>query len=199
MAQFTSGYDYNTGQLNASQQGDALTGFGGGGGGGGMDFGGLVGTILSERRRKEQQARADAMAQQRRQDLMMQNQQRRADVASRNAESRAAVGRQQNSPGNKMQEVNAWEHYFRNTASPSQKGTSLVGGMQGQAYADMAGKMAAMQAAGVPIADYTGFTELAKAGAGASAAAVGQAGENQRQQQSFSPAGMQYAALLNRR
>jgi len=63
MPQFASDFNYDTGTLSASGQGDALMGYSGAGDGGGDMGQGLVNTILSERRRKqaEQWAREDKL------------------------------------------------------------------------------------------------------------------------------------------
>jgi hypothetical protein len=202
MPQFTSGYDFDTGQLNAAQQGDALSGMEGvGGGGGGADFGGLVGTILGERRRKEQQTLAEQRRQEQlqerarqRQEAMMRDQQRQGRMEQQRQEAMA-----RDEPFQKMRTAKALETGFgRNKMNLS----TMIGGPQASHFQDYAARMAGMQAAGVPIYDYTGMKDIVAGNAGASQAAVGEAGANLRQQreQQFnaSPAGMQYAAL-NRR
>lgn len=69
------------------------------------------------------------------------------------------------------QQYQNWLNQFQRGQTAAQRATSLIAGQGGQSYGDMTRQLAALAAAGIPIADYTGMTELAKAGAGASAAA----------------------------
>jgi len=55
---------------------------------------------------------------------------------------------------------------------------SMIGGPQAAAYQRMTGQMTRMAGAGRPIANYTGLTDLANAGAGSSAQATAAAGRN---------------------
>jgi hypothetical protein len=62
-------------------------------------------------------------------------------------------------------------------SEPVNYGT-MVGGPQASAYQRMTGQMTRMAGAGRPIANYTGLTDLANAGAGSSAQATAAAGRN---------------------
>lgn len=75
----------------------------------------------------------------------------------------------------------------------AQRAVSAVGGTTGRAYGDMARQLAENAAAGIPTAEYTGMTELARAGAGASQAAETAAGEERRQRRAYA-AGQPYSA-----
>lgn len=187
MPQFTSDYSFDTGQLNAAQQGDALSGMEGAGGGG-ADFGGLVGTILGERRRKEQMALAERRRQEQlqeqarqRQEAMMRDQQRqgRMDQQRQEAMESGPYGKQSG-----FQDARRAQN-FRNSLdanrTAAQRASSMVGGGASQAFGDSARQAQAMMMAGLPIYDYTGMKDIVAGNAGASQAAVGQAGENLRQ------------------
>lgn len=65
----------------------------------------------------------------------------------------------------------AWQKEFEGGQTAAQKATNMIGGMQSTAYGDLTNQLAALAAAGIPIGKYTGFSELAAAGADASAAA----------------------------
>ena len=73
---------------------------------------------------------------------------------------------------------------FRRGQTGPQRAVSMIGGPQSQAYGDMARQMAALQASGIPIAEYTGMTELAKALGGSSAEAERAAGQGRLQKSS---------------
>jgi hypothetical protein len=64
--------------------------------------------------------------------------------------------------------------------SAAQRASSMIGGPQSEAFGSSARQAAALGMAGLPVYDYTGMTELARAGAGASAAAETEAGRRRR-------------------
>jgi hypothetical protein len=92
MPNFTSSYDFGTGQLNALQQGDALAGAQGPAMSGGGELGGLVDKIINERRRKEQKSRFLAQQNQPREILTI-GQQRQLAAAQNTAGIDEARGR----------------------------------------------------------------------------------------------------------
>lgn len=98
MAISNSGFSFDTGQLTASRQGDALLGYGGGVAGG-LDEQGMIDKILAERRRKEvmeanQQRKALQMAQRMNRptiaDQNLQHAQNSAQIARARAETAQA-------------------------------------------------------------------------------------------------------------
>lgn len=185
MPTFTSDFNYGTGTLNASRQGDALLGYGGDVAG---DSGqGIVNAVLGERRRKE--AREEHLADRERRRQQMAERQGRLDMQRQ--EALAA-----DEPFRRMRTASSLETGFRRDRGGNL--SALIGGPQAQHFQDYAARMAGMQAAGVPIYDYTGMKDIVQGNAGAGTAAVEQAGANLRQQRQLSPAGLQLAALMGR-
>lgn len=208
MAYGRTTYSGSEGQTEASGYGDGGQGGGRGGRGGDMGGGmGWLFQLAGRRANQKLQEQQEALSIQREQsklDAEMKREQLKqlkeqsqgsgwgggggrtlAETNVMQAQQNAAIAKaraeetQARTLSNPMRNVQEWQHFLENNATPAQRATSLIGGYQGQAFGGMARQMAAMTAAGVPLAEYTGFTELAKAGSAASAKAEEAAG-NQR-------------------
>lgn len=158
--------------LGASLQADALGGMGDASGG---DLSSLVNQLLKRKQMQEQQAHNDASraAIQARRDAEKAKSDANTEAVYGPTNAVIARGRALHAAGAMVPEQTA-----------AQRAMSMTGGMTGQAYSDMTRQMLANTLAGVPQTEYTGMTELAKAGAGASQAATEQAGKNNRLKQS---------------
>jgi len=167
MATFTSGFNYPTGQLTASMQADALSGSPG------FDTGtgGLLNAILAEKRRQQ----ALAMDAQRQAKLDAERQAAMARQESARQQGNAALAMQQGDPYTQMQRArNVFGRDYSNFAG-------AIGGPHATNYQRaMRETIAPMSIGFGKLPQYTGITDLVNASSGASAAAVEQAGANQR-------------------